>query len=104
MKITDMKMTRIPKRFHQDADECECYPPAIIKEKSNYVWVSTERNKELEDFVQRCIYYAGEWGPARGQKEWVGLKMSARATLRAFKRDGVLTEKEERQIAGECGI
>ena len=86
------ELVRIPTVFHDDCTMCECEVPTIIKETSRHYFISTQRDKLMGELIDRAIEYA--W--SQGWDDWVkkSLTPSARATLKALHKAGVLNDYE----------
>ena len=86
------ELVRIPMIFHRDCTECDCEVPEIVRVTSRHYFISPERTKKMDELIDRAIEYA--W--IQGWDDWVKktLTPSARATLKALHKAGVLNDHE----------
>lgn len=93
--IMKEELVKIPHRFLQDCDECDCEVPEPIKTTKTHHYISTRRDELMNELISRAFYYSN---PADFDKYYFGLVSSARATLKALKKANVLTEDESNLI------
>lgn len=84
-------LVRIPKRFSIDCEECDCETPDPIKVTNSHFWISTERNKLMDELISRALYYANS---SMFDNYYIGLCSSAKATLKALHKAGILNDQE----------
>ena len=93
------ELVKIPSRFHEDCDECDCEVPVPVRETKTHYYISTKRDALMDELISRAFYY-NEVGLGAGgfDSHCRGIVTSARATLKALKKANVLTEYESNSI------
>ena len=86
------ELVRIPTLFHRDCTECDCEVPEIIKVTSRNYYIKPDRDERMDELIDRALYYAETLGFDEGAKRTYCA--SARATLRALHKSGVLNDHE----------
>jgi len=86
------ELVRIPTRFHRDCTESDCEVPEIIKVTSRHYYIRPDKDKRMDELIDRAIMYAWSQGWDEGTKKV--LTPSARATLKALHKAGVLNDHE----------
>ena len=87
--MTDL--VRIPQRFTIDCAECDYETPEPVKTTKTHYWISTERNEPMNELISRALYYANS---SMFDKNFIGLCGSAKATLKALHKAGILNDLE----------
>jgi len=86
------KLIRVPKIFLQDCvDQC-CEVPEPVKVTKQHFWISTERNAEMTELIDRAFFYALKYVDGCH-----GIVASAKATLKAIYKANVFTENENKR-------
>jgi len=83
------KLIKVPKRFLVDCIDCEV--PEPVKVTKQYFWISTERNAEMTELIDRAFFYALKYVDGCH-----GIVASAKATLKAIYKANVFTENENK--------
>ena len=86
------KLVKIPQMFSIDCEECDCATPEPVRVTKKHFWISIERNELMDELISRAILYADTYGWSEG---YLGLNLSARATLKALYKASVLTDNEQ---------
>jgi len=85
-------LVKIPQMFSIDCKECDCLVPEPVRKTKKHFWISIERNKLMDELISRAILYADTNGWNQG---YLGLNLSARATLKALYKASVLNDNEQ---------
>jgi len=94
------KLVRIPQMFITDCSDCDCEVPDAVRSTKKHFWISTERNELMQELISRALLYSNTMG---WNKEILGLCYSARFTLIALAKAGVLDDKELKICKREFG-
>jgi len=86
------ELVRIPTLFHRDCTECDCDVPEIVRATSRNYYIRPDRDKRMDELIDRAIYYADTLGFDEHCKRTYCA--SARATLKALYKAGVLNDHE----------
>ena len=92
------ELVRIPSRFHEDCDECDCEVPVPVRETKTHYFISTKRDALMDELISRAFYYDEMGSMGAFDRYYIGIVTSARATLKALKKANVLTEYESNSI------
>jgi hypothetical protein len=84
------ELVRIPTLFHRDCTECDCEVPEIVRVTSRHYYIRPDRDERMDELISRAIYYAETIGFDEHCKRTYCA--SARATLRALHKAGVLND------------
>lgn len=74
------KLIRIPDRFYRDHMDRDLPTPEVVRFTSRHIYISSD-DPALPELLDDAEYYADPWGPDGG----IGLRMSAKATVKAIK-------------------
>jgi len=96
--IMKEQLVKIPSRFHEDCDECDCEVPVPVRETKTHYFISTKRDALMDELISRAFYYVEMGSMGAFEKYYIGIVTSARATLKALKKANVLTEHENTLI------
>ena len=85
------KLIRVPKRFLVDCVDCDCEVPEPVKITKQHFWISTKRNAEMTELIDRAFFYALKYVDGCH-----GIVASAKATLKAIYKANLFTENENK--------
>lgn len=88
MQLKHSSLITLPVRFYTDHEERELPTPRVLHRTKKYVWVSSV-DPACPELLADAEHYAHPDGPCQ-DREYMGLKVSARVTASRLRSAGVL--------------
>lgn len=90
---SDGPMVRVPAKFFVDHMERELPTPKDLGGGKTYVWIALN-DPATDELLDDARYYSDPYGPGAGDRDYAGLRASARATVKAIEKAMKATKGE----------
>lgn len=106
----DRKLLQIPRRFIIDHEARELPTPVYAETSTRNIWIWSD-DPALPELIDDAEYYCDPYGPGSGDRDYIGVRNSARSMLKALKRQDAYAgnfkhgeQSKAKQPAHVCGL